>query len=101
MGRRESLAVFGNDYPTEDGTGVRDYIHVMDLADGHVVAMEKLADKSGVHIYNLGAGVGSSVWMWSTPLVKPAVNPLITTSRRVATAISRRIGRMPAKPIAS
>ncbi|MDI5349479.1 NAD-dependent epimerase/dehydratase family protein, partial [Salmonella enterica subsp. enterica serovar Kentucky] len=41
--------------------GVRDYIHVMDLADGHVVAMEKLADKSGVHIYNLGAGVGSSV----------------------------------------
>ncbi len=52
---------FGNDYPTEDGTGVRDYIHVMDLADGHVAAMEKLADKAGVHIYNLGAGVGSSV----------------------------------------
>lgn len=61
VGRRESLAVFGNDYPTEDGTGVRDYIHVMDLADGHVAAMEKLADKAGVHIYNLGAGVGSSV----------------------------------------
>ena len=59
--RRESLAIFGNDYPTEDGTGVRDYIHVMDLADGHVAAMEKLADKAGVHIYNLGAGVGSSV----------------------------------------
>jgi UDP-glucose 4-epimerase len=47
VGRRESLAVFGNDYPTEDGTGVRDYIHVMDLADGHVAAMEKLADKAG------------------------------------------------------
>lgn len=61
VGRRESLAVFGNDYPTEDGTGVRDYIHVMDTADGHVAAMEKLADKAGVHIYNLGAGVGSSV----------------------------------------
>ena len=61
VGRRDSLAVFGNDYPTEDGTGVRDYIHVMDLADGHVAAMEKLADKAGVHIYNLGAGVGSSV----------------------------------------
>ncbi|CAM7605307.1 MAG: UDP-glucose 4-epimerase GalE [Enterobacteriaceae bacterium] len=61
VGRRESLAVFGNDYPTPDGTGVRDYIHVMDLADGHVVAMEKLAGKQGVHIYNLGAGVGSSV----------------------------------------
>ncbi|STV52665.1 UDP-galactose-4-epimerase [Klebsiella pneumoniae] len=61
VGRRESLAIFGNDYPTEDGTGVRDYIHVMDLADGHIAAMEKLADKAGVHIYNLGAGVGSSV----------------------------------------
>ncbi|WP_407239048.1 NAD-dependent epimerase/dehydratase family protein [Escherichia coli] len=45
VGRRDSLAIFGNDYPTEDGTGVRDYIHVMDLADGHVVAMEKLANK--------------------------------------------------------
>ncbi|MDF7680642.1 UDP-glucose 4-epimerase GalE [Enterobacteriaceae bacterium ESL0689] len=61
VGRRESLAIFGNDYPTPDGTGVRDYIHVMDLADGHVVAMEKLAHRAGVHIYNLGAGVGSSV----------------------------------------
>ncbi|WP_407198885.1 SDR family NAD(P)-dependent oxidoreductase [Citrobacter portucalensis] len=61
VGRRESLAIFGNDYPTEDGTGVRDYIHVMDLADGHVAAMEKLAGKQGVHIYNLGAGIGSSV----------------------------------------
>ncbi|XTZ37184.1 UDP-glucose 4-epimerase GalE [Salmonella enterica] len=61
VGRRESLAIFGNDYPTHDGTGVRDYIHVMDLADGHVVAMQQLAGKPGVHIYNLGAGVGSSV----------------------------------------
>ncbi|SFR01946.1 UDP-galactose 4-epimerase [Enterobacter sp. kpr-6] len=61
VGRRESLAIFGNDYPTEDGTGVRDYIHVMDLADGHVAAMQQLAGKAGVHIYNLGAGVGHSV----------------------------------------
>ena len=61
VGRRDSLAVFGNDYPTEDGTGVRDYIHVMDLADGHVAAMQQLANKAGVHIYNLGAGIGSSV----------------------------------------
>ncbi len=61
VGRRDSLAIFGNDYPTEDGTGVRDYIHVMDLADGHVAAMEKLAGIQGVHIYNLGAGIGSSV----------------------------------------
>ena len=50
VGRRDSLAIFGNDYPTEDGTGVRDYIHVMDLADGHVVAMEKLANKPGVYL---------------------------------------------------
>lgn len=61
VGRLASLAVFGNDYPTPDGTGVRDYIHVMDLADGHVIAMQQLAGKPGVHIYNLGAGVGSSV----------------------------------------
>lgn len=47
VGRRESLAVFGNDYPTEDGTGVRDYIHVMDLADGHVAAMENWLTKPG------------------------------------------------------
>ncbi|MBK4714515.1 MULTISPECIES: UDP-glucose 4-epimerase GalE [Tenebrionibacter/Tenebrionicola group] len=61
VGRRESLSVFGNDYPTQDGTAVRDYIHVMDLADGHVAAMQQLAGKPGVHIYNLGAGIGSSV----------------------------------------
>lgn len=61
VGRRESLSIFGNDYPTEDGTGVRDYVHVMDLADGHVAAMEKLSGRPGVHIYNLGAGIGNSV----------------------------------------
>lgn len=61
VGRRESLSIFGNDYPTKDGTGVRDYIHVMDLADGHIAAMKTLHNKAGVHIYNLGAGVGHSV----------------------------------------
>lgn len=61
VGRRESVAVFGNDYPTPDGTGIRDYIHVMDLADGHIAAMNKLTGKPGVHIYNLGAGEGHSV----------------------------------------
>lgn len=61
VGRRPSLAIFGNDFPTPDGTGVRDYIHVMDLADGHVAALKALQDKSGTHIYNLGAGVGHSV----------------------------------------
>ena len=58
-GKLEKLRVFGNDYPTVDGTGVRDYIHVMDLAEGHVVALEKLTP--GVHIYNLGTGQGTSV----------------------------------------
>lgn len=55
------LQVFGDDYPTPDGTGVRDYVHVVDLADGHVVALERLADVAGVHTYNLGTGAGSSV----------------------------------------
>ncbi|GAB3480493.1 UDP-glucose 4-epimerase GalE [Marinomonas epiphytica] len=61
VGRREKLAVFGDDYPTPDGTGVRDYIHVVDLAAGHLAAVNKLADKAGLHIYNLGTGKGSSV----------------------------------------
>ncbi|PMS48383.1 UDP-glucose 4-epimerase GalE [Vibrio parahaemolyticus] len=61
VGRREKLSVFGNDYPTPDGTGVRDYIHVMDLADGHIAALKSVGAKSGLHIYNLGTGKGSSV----------------------------------------
>ncbi|MUK39476.1 UDP-glucose 4-epimerase GalE [Aliivibrio fischeri] len=61
VGRRESLSVFGNDYPTPDGTGVRDYIHVMDLADGHIAALKAVGEKAGLHIYNLGTGKGSSV----------------------------------------
>jgi UDP-glucose 4-epimerase len=58
-GKLNKLRVFGNDYPTLDGTGVRDYIHVIDLASGHVAALEKLT--KGVHIYNLGTGKGTSV----------------------------------------
>ncbi|MEL7647995.1 MAG: UDP-glucose 4-epimerase GalE [Sedimentibacter sp.] len=58
-GKLEKLKIFGNDYPTADGTGVRDYIHVMDLAEGHVVAVEKMKD--GLQIYNLGTGKGTSV----------------------------------------
>lgn len=61
VGRREKLTVFGNDYPTHDGTGVRDYIHVMDLAEGHVRALEWLQGQSGVHTFNLGTGRGYSV----------------------------------------
>ncbi len=58
-GKLEKLSVFGSDYPTVDGTGVRDYIHVMDLAEGHVAALNNLI--AGVHIYNLGTGQGTSV----------------------------------------
>ena len=61
IGRRECLGVFGNDYPTPDGTGVRDYIHVVDLARGHVKALEKMDSLEEVGIYNLGTGVGYSV----------------------------------------
>jgi len=59
VGKRERLSVFGGDYPTGDGTGVRDYIHVMDLAEGHVAALERV--EPGVVAYNLGSGSGSSV----------------------------------------
>ncbi len=61
IGKREFLGVFGNDYDTPDGTGVRDYIHVVDLADGHVKALKKLDKNGGVYVYNLGTGNGYSV----------------------------------------
>lgn len=61
VGKLERLGVFGNDYDTADGTGVRDYIHVSDLADGHIKALKKIAEKAGLCIYNLGTGNGVSV----------------------------------------
>ncbi|ADU31930.1 UDP-glucose 4-epimerase GalE [Evansella cellulosilytica] len=61
IGKRDELKVFGDDYPTEDGTGVRDYIHVVDLAKGHLKALEKAKTTSGAHAYNLGTGNGYSV----------------------------------------
>lgn len=61
VGKREELSVFGNDYDTVDGTGVRDYIHVIDLALGHIKALEKISTTAGVHTYNLGSGQGTSV----------------------------------------
>ena len=61
VGKRERLNVYGNDYKTVDGTGVRDYIHVVDLAYGHLCALRKLAEKPGLVIYNLGTGRGTSV----------------------------------------
>ena len=61
VGKLKELGVFGNDYDTPDGTGVRDYIHVVDLAKGHVKALKKIEDNSGLSIYNLGTGKGYSV----------------------------------------
>jgi UDP-glucose 4-epimerase len=64
MGLREKLSVFGSDYPTADGTAIRDYIHVVDLAKAHVIALQRLLNKQNVEkveIFNLGTGTGSSV----------------------------------------
>ncbi|MCQ8265011.1 UDP-glucose 4-epimerase GalE [Streptococcus suis] len=61
VGKRAELSIFGNDYETPDGTGVRDYIHVVDLALGHIQALKKLVDQQGVLTYNLGSGQGTSV----------------------------------------
>lgn len=61
VGKLEELSVYGNDYDTIDGTGVRDYIHVVDLAQGHLKALQRLLAHSGIHIYNLGTGRGVSV----------------------------------------
>ena len=61
VGRQDSLYVFGDDYPTPDGTGVRDYIHVMDLVEGHVAALAYIQRQSGLHTVNLGTGQGVSV----------------------------------------
>ncbi len=61
VGRREKLSVFGDDYNTPDGTGVRDYIHVVDLAKGHVAAVKYAAENSGCEVFNLGTGTGYSV----------------------------------------
>lgn len=61
VGKLPELRIWGNDYPTPDGTGVRDYIHVVDLAEGHVATLKKLEEKPGLVIYNLGTGKGTSV----------------------------------------
>lgn len=61
VGKLQKLSVYGNDYPTKDGTGVRDYIHVVDLAKGHVAALKYCLAHSGVEVFNLGTGIGYSV----------------------------------------
>lgn len=61
IGKLDTLAVYGDDYPTRDGTGIRDYIHVVDLAEGHLKALNAISHRSGVHVWNLGTGTGYSV----------------------------------------
>ena len=61
IGRLKEIAIFGSDYPTPDGTCVRDYVHVVDIAEGHCLALEHLADENGMRVFNLGSGIGVSV----------------------------------------
>ncbi len=76
VGKLDKLSVFGNDYPTVDGTGVRDYIHVVDLALGHIKALEKLAENPGAVAYNLGTGTGYSVLQMIAAFEKASGKPV-------------------------
>lgn len=85
VGRRPALTVYGTDYGTKDGTGVRDYIHVVDLADGHIAALKKLSDPSiGCQVYNLGTGKGTSVLEMVESFEKASGKkiPLVMAGRR-------------------
>lgn len=84
VGKLKELKVFGSDYPTQDGTGVRDYIHVVDLAIGHLRALEKVMSSSGVEAYNLGTGKGYSVLEMVAAFEKASDKkvPYVITDRR-------------------
>jgi UDP-glucose 4-epimerase len=84
IGKLQQLSVFGNDYPTVDGTGVRDYIHVLDLARGHILALKKLATNCGLVTYNLGTGKGYSVLQMVKAFEKASGReiPYVIVSRR-------------------
>jgi len=90
VGRHPVLRIFGNDYPTPDGTGVRDYIHVMDLAEGHVAAVEHLATAPGYDVINLGTGNGISVLEMVAAFERTTGTPIPTE------VVSRRPGDGPA-----
>jgi UDP-glucose 4-epimerase len=85
VGKLSELVVFGSDYPTPDGTGVRDYIHVMDLAEGHLRALEALQICGGTHVWNLGTGQGYSVFQMihTFEAVSGRSVPYRITSRRL------------------
>ncbi|XP_040507787.1 UDP-glucose 4-epimerase isoform X1 [Gallus gallus] len=81
VGRQEFLSVFGNDYETADGTGIRDYIHVVDLAKGHIAALKKLKENCGCKIYNLGTGTGYSVLQMVQAMEKASGRELCSPCR--------------------
>lgn len=85
VGKRDKLHIFGNDYATHDGTGVRDYIHVVDLARGHVSALKAITQKCSVEVYNLGTGKGYSVLdiLKSFDRVNGIKIPYVINSRRL------------------
>jgi len=89
IGIRPSLSVFGNDYPTPDGTGVRDYIHVVDLAKGHLAALNHIKQQNNVSIYNLGTGKGTSVLELVAAFEKASMKKIPYT------LVSRRPGDIP------
>lgn len=76
VGLRDKVGIFGNDYSTPDGTGVRDYIHVVDLADGHIAALKSVSKQSGLHIFNLGTGQGQSVLEMVAAFEKASNKPI-------------------------
>ncbi|MGH3097682.1 MAG: UDP-glucose 4-epimerase GalE [Streptosporangiales bacterium] len=88
VGRRDKLRVFGDDYPTPDGTAVRDYIHVVDLARGHLAALDHLDERPGATAWNLGTGNGSSVWQVLHAFERAVGEPIpyVVTGRRAGDA---------------
>lgn len=84
VGRRDKLRVFGDDYPTPDGTAIRDYIHVVDLARGHLAALDHLDERPGATAWNLGTGNGSSVWQVLHAFERAVGEPIpyVVTGRR-------------------
>ena len=96
VGRREKLMVFGGDYDTPDGTCLRDYIHVVDLAEGHVAALNHIADRPGVFRWNLGSGKGSSVLEVLRSFEKAVGRPSPTRSPDAGPGTSPRSG--PTRP---
>ena len=101
VGKLAAVQVFGNDYPTPDGTGVRDYIHVCDLASGHVAALNWMNGKTGVEIFNLDTGTGSSVLDVIHAFEKACGKELPPTrSARAARVTSPPTGAMPPRPSA-